>query len=232
MIEISKAIKLVKAQTPILEAEKIALADSVGRILAEPIAADTDLPPFDRSQMDGFALISSETENAPVSLRIAGESAAGRGWHKTLRLGEAVRIMTGAPVPAGADAVQKVELTSESANGSVTIEQAAKPGLSIVRRGAEIKKGEIVCRPGETVTEPMAAVLAAFGYVRVKAAKRPRVSIIGTGSEIVEIDKKPGRDQIRNSNSLMLDVLCRKFGCETRVLPIVKDDLDSLKSAI
>ncbi len=231
MIEISKALKIIDRETVVCGYEKIGLAAAVNRVLAEDIVADGDLPPFDRSQMDGYAVFSADTKNAPVTLRIIGESAAGRGWHKTLNRGEAVRIMTGAPVPAGADSVQKIELATES-GGSVDILKAVENGRSIVRKGSEIKKGFTVYGSGEIITENMIAALAAFGYAKVRVSKSPRVAILGTGSEIVEITKKPGRDQIRNSNSVMLDVFCRRFGAQTEIRSIVKDDISHLKSEI
>ena len=113
MIPISKAIQIVLQQTPKLASEEIALPDALNRILAEDIVADTDLPPFDRAQMDGYAVRAADVANTPAHLRIVGESAAGAGWHHEMNSGEAVRIMTGAPVPTGADAVQQVELTRE-----------------------------------------------------------------------------------------------------------------------
>lgn len=236
MIQVAKAFEIIDAKTALLGYEKIALSDSVGRVLAREIAADTDLPPFDRSQMDGYAVIAADTNDAPVTLAIVGESAAGRGWHKSIRPGEAVRIMTGAPMPKGADAVQKVELTSEpdTAHGrpKVVISEPTVTGRYIVRRGSEIKKGKTIFEKGQLITKGMIAPLAAFGYARLKAGKRPRVAILGTGSEIVAIDKKPGRDQIRNSNSVMLDVLCRKFGGEPTIFPIVRDEISDLKFEI
>lgn len=231
MIDLKKALKIIANQTGILANEKIPLADAVGRILAEDIVADTDLPPFDRSQMDGFALRSGDSVKAPARLKVVGESSAGRGWHKTLGPGQAVRIMTGAPVPTGADAVQKVELTHEN-NGFVEIGEPATIEHNIVRRGTEIKKGTVVFRSGEMITENMIAALASFGYAKVKVGKLPRVAILATGSEIVNITKKPGRDQIRNSNSVVLDVLCRRFGGATAILPIVRDDIADLRSQI
>ena len=231
MIEISKALKLIDRETSAIGIEKLGLTAAVGRILAENIVADSDLPPFDRSQMDGYAVVASDTINAPVKLKIVGESAAGRGWHKTMRSGEAVRIMTGAPVPDGADAVQKVEVTKES-DGAVEILEPVEKGRSIVRKGSEIGSGSIVFRSGEVITENMIAALAAFGYAKVRVGKSPRVAILGTGSEIVEITKKPGRDQIRNSNSIMLEVFCRRFGVRTEIRSIVKDDISNLKSEI
>ncbi|MEQ1646915.1 MAG: molybdopterin molybdotransferase MoeA, partial [Pyrinomonadaceae bacterium] len=231
MIAISNALRIIERETRPLGSEKILLADGVGFVLAQDIIADTDLPPFDRSQMDGYAVVAADTVGAPVSLKIVGESAAGRGWRGEIKQGQAVRIMTGASVPAGADAVQRVELTSEF-NGKVEISSSVSKGTAIVRRGAEIKKGETVFKTGEAITENMIAALAAFGYSKVKFGKRPRIAILGTGSEIVEINKKPGRDQIRNSNSVMLEVMCRRFGGETTILPIVKDEISDLKFQI
>lgn len=230
MISISAAKKLIEQNTVKLGVERVALGDVVGRILGEDISADTDLPPFDRSQMDGYAVVCADTASF-ARLKIVGESAAGRGWHKTLKAGQAVRIMTGAPVPAGADAVQKVELTRET-EGSVEILEATKKEANIVRCGAEIRKGEMIFTAGEIITENMIAALASFGYAKVHVGKHPRIAILGTGSEIVDIAKKPGRDQIRNSNSAMLEVLCRRCGAETTIEPMVGDDIASLKRSI
>src|SRR5687767_12537723 len=148
MIPISKAIDIVKRETSSLGAETIRLSGSVRRVLAEDIVADTDMPPFDRSQMDGYAVKAKDTANAPVTLKLVGESAAGRGWHKKLKSGEAVRIMTGAAVPFGADAIQKLELTSESGE-TVTINESTETSRYIVRKGAEIKKGDRLFRAGD-----------------------------------------------------------------------------------
>src|SRR5438067_12752923 len=113
MISIAEAIKTVLQQTTNFGTESVALVDAVRRILAEDIVADSDLPPFDRAQMDGYAVQAADVEKVPAQLRIVGESSAGAGWHREMKAGEAVRIMTGAPVPSGADAVQQVELTRE-----------------------------------------------------------------------------------------------------------------------
>jgi molybdopterin molybdotransferase len=231
MIDIKEALGIIEREIKPLASERIGLADSVGRVLAEDIIADMDLPPFDRSQMDGFAVIADETVNAPVSLQVVGESAAGNGWRGRLKRGHAVRIMTGARVPSGADAVQKVELTSENAE-IVNILERVKEGTAIVRRASEIARGTAVYHRGTVITENMIAVLASFGYAKVRVAKRPRISILGTGSEIVEITKKPGRDQIRNSNSIMLEVSCCRLGASTIVLPIVADEVRKLKKAL
>jgi molybdopterin molybdotransferase len=231
MIPISEALKIINRETGTLGVERIDLADAIGRVLAEDVIADTDMPPFDRSQMDGYAVIASDTENAPAELKIVGESAAGLGWKGKLKSGESVRIMTGAPVPAGADAIQKLELATESER-VVKISEATSAGRYIVHRGTEIKKGKVVMRSGETITPNSISIPAAFGYAKIKVAKRPRVAILSTGSEIVEINKTPKTDQIRNSNSLMLAALCRRAGAEPTLFPITGDNISDLKSQI
>src|SRR5206468_5229897 len=134
MIPVADAIQIVLSQTSTLSAESVPLSDALARILAENIVADTDLPPFDRAQMDGYAVRAADVVKTPARLRIVGESAAGVGWHNEMKTGEAVRIMTGAPVPAGADAVQQVELTREvNGAGSVEILESVKRGRSIVK---------------------------------------------------------------------------------------------------
>ena len=231
MITVLTACKIIDREASAIGAEKVALTDAVGRVLRENIVADCDLPPFDRSQMDGYAVIAADTNICPATLKIIGESAAGRGWHKSINPGEAVRIMTGAPVPSGADAVQKVEMARETGR-YVEIIEPTQTGRFIVPKGSEITNDATVFSSGREIKENMIATLAAFGYAQVKVGKRPRVAIIGTGSEIVEIDKKPGRDQIRNSNSVMLDVLSRKFGAEPTILRNVKDEISDLKFEI
>jgi molybdopterin molybdotransferase len=231
MIPISEALAIIKRETFRLEAETINLEKSVGRVLAEEIRADMDLPPFDRSQMDGFAVRAKDTKNAPVKLKIIGEAVAGRGFDGEVKKGEAVRIMTGAPLTKGADAVQKVELTRET-DGFIEILEAPKEKQNIIRRAEEIEKGAKVFSPGELITANMIASLASFGYAEVKVGAKPKVSILATGSEIVAVSEKPEQDQIRNSNSVMLDVFARQAGAETEVLPLVKDDFETLKNQI
>ncbi len=230
MISISEAKNIVKSKTFSLQNESVHISNVVGRILAEDIFADMDLPPFDRSQMDGFAVRTEDVKDAPVKLKIVGESVAGKGWHNELRSGEAVRIMTGASVPVGADSVQKVELTAEE-DGFITIEEATKVQQNIVKQGQEIVKGEKVFEKGEIITENMVATLASFGYQNVKAAKRPKVAILATGSEIVDVSEKPKQDQIRNSNSWMLKAFAEKYA-ETEILPTAVDELEGLKKTI
>ncbi|MBD0372731.1 MAG: molybdopterin molybdotransferase MoeA [Pyrinomonadaceae bacterium] len=233
MIPVSEAIEIVRAQTPRLGPEEVELADSLGRVLAEDVIADTDLPPFDRAQMDGYALRSADTSDVPARLLVVGEAAAGRGWHKTLRAGEAVRIMTGAPVPAGADSVQQVEVTSEQDEGrAVEISKATEPGQFIVPRASEIKRGETVLHKGEEVTAARMAVLASFGCSKVLVGARPRVAVLATGTELVPVTETPGRDQIRDSNTFSLGAYAALAGARVERLNLAGDDLELLKREI
>jgi molybdopterin molybdotransferase len=241
MIPVSHAIALIEQNIMPIGTETAAIAKVIGRVLAEDIVADMDLPPFDRSQMDGFAVRAEDVVAAPVNLRIAGESAAGDGWHGEMQRGEAVRIMTGARVPVGADTVQKVELTSEhdfgsddaeTTDGTITILESVASDKNIVRQGDEVKRGERIFAAGERINPRMIATLAAFGYANVTVAMSPRVSILTTGSEVVEIEEKPGIDQIRNSNSAMLSALVATAGGQTELRPSAVDELDTIQEAI
>ncbi len=231
MIPVSEAIDLVKAQLKPLPAESVPLTESAGRFLAVDVTADSDLPPFDRSQMDGYAVRSADVEQTPVRLKIVGESAAGRGWRQEMHAGEAVRIMTGAPVPKGADSVQQVELTREISN-EVEVFEPVTLGKSIVHRGDEIKQADVVLRAGERINSAAVAVLASFGYARVEVGKRPRVSVLATGSELVSVHEQPGTDQIRDSNNYTIGAYARDAGAEVKLLPLAGDDTALLKRQI
>jgi len=228
MIPVLEAIGIVLGQTSRLAVESVALGDSLNRVLAEDIIADCDLPPFDRAQMDGYAVRAEDVSKTSARLGIVGESAAGSGWHHEMKTGEAVRIMTGAPVPLGADAVQQVELTRES-NGHVEILESVDVGRSIVKRASEIRAGETALRAGEDINAVMIATLASFGYAQVKVGRRPRVAIMATGSELVDIDQKPGKDQIRDSNNYTLAAYAKLAGATVDRLPLAGDDTEELK---
>ena len=233
MISVAEAIQIVRQQTRPLPSERVKLEHALNRVLAEDIIADSDLPPFDRSQMDGYAVRAEETTDAPVRLRIVGESAAGRGWHNEVKEGEAVRIMTGAPVPTGADSVQQVELAHELKDGTVVeLLESVEVGRSIVKRGAEIQAGETVLQSGVTINPAMMAVLAAFGYAEVAVGQRPRVGILATGTELVSVDEKPGQDQIRDSNNYSLAAYAQQAGALVERLPLARDETSVLTRQI
>ncbi|HEY0005873.1 MAG TPA: gephyrin-like molybdotransferase Glp [Pyrinomonadaceae bacterium] len=233
MIPVSEAIRIVQEQTHRLAAEQVELCDALGRVLAEDVFADSDLPPFDRAQMDGYAVRFEDTQQSPARLRIVGESAAGKGWHGELKAGEAVRIMTGAPVPAGADSVQQVELTRElDQQALVLIEKPTRAGQFIVRRASEVRERERVVAAGEEVNAAKMAVLASFGYARVRVGSRPRVCVLATGTELVRVEERPGPDQIRDSNSYSLGAYAQAAGARVERLPLAGDDLELLQREI
>jgi molybdopterin molybdotransferase len=239
MISVANAIQIVNQQTRPLTTERVPLGGARGRFLAEDIVADSDLPPFDRSQMDGYAVRASDVETTPARLKLVGEAAAGHGWHQEMQAGQAVRIMTGAPVPAGADSVQQVELTREldgldgdDVGRVVEILESVSLGRNIVRRGNEIKAGETVLTAGEQINAGMMAVLASFGYAEVKVGKRPRIAVLATGSELVDISQKPGQDQIRDSNNYSIGAYAEIAGAIVERLPLAGDDTSLLKRQI
>jgi molybdopterin molybdotransferase len=234
MITVPEAIRVVVEQTRALPAEEVALHEARGRVLAQDVVADTDLPPFDRALMDGYAVRACDTLGAPgVRLRLAGEAAAGDGWRGTLAAGEAVRIMTGAPVPAGADSVQQVEVTREVDGGArVEIDRAAEPGQFIARRAAEVKAGETVLSAGAVLNAACLAALASFGCARVRAGARPRVAVLATGTELVAVEERPGPDQIRDSNSYSLAGYAEAANATVERLPLAADDAALLEKLI
>ncbi len=235
MISVNQAISIVAEHSAFLSSERLALADALGRFLAQDIVADSDLPPFDRSQMDGYAVRAADVQEAtelnPRRLEIVGESAAGRGWHHEMSSGQAVRIMTGAPVPKGADSVQQVELTRE-VDGDVEIQEPVTEGRSIVKRGAEIQTGTRVLNAGEQINAGMVAVLASFGYAEISVAKCPRVAVLATGTELVAVDQKPGQDQIRDSNNFSISAYAQMAGAIVERLPLAGDNPELLKRQI
>jgi molybdopterin molybdotransferase len=233
MIPVAEAIQIIKEQTRVLPAERVVLEQACGRILAQDVIADSDLPPFDRSQMDGYAVRASDVQSPPTKLRIVGESAAGRGWHHEMKTGEAVRIMTGAPVPAGADSVQQVELTREfNEEAEVEILEAVMAGRSIVRRGSEIKAGTTILTAGEKIGAATMAVLASFGYGEISVSRQPKVAVLATGSELVAVDQRPGQDQIRDSNNFTIAAYANLSGGIVERLPLAGDDTALLKRQI
>lgn len=233
MISVAEAIQIVRQQTAPLATERVRIEQTLGRVLAVDVVADTDLPPFDRSQMDGYAVRAEDVSAVPARLRIVGESAAGKGWHNQLEEGQAVRIMTGAPVPVGADSVQQVELTTELKDGTVVeLLETVETGRSIVKRGSEITAGEVVLRAGTTINAAMMAVLAAFGYAQVEVFQKPHVAVLATGSELVPVDQKPGQDQIRDSNNYSISAYAELAGAVTERMPLTGDETLLLKNQL
>ncbi len=230
MISVEEALGLVFSNLPERKVEQVPFQNSLSRILAEDLAATSNIPPFNRSAMDGFAVSATDVENAPVTLEIAGEIRAGGGMPETLPPGQAMSIMTGAPVPKGADAVQIIEECRIEADGrTVTIAKPVQVGENIAPKGSEAAAGEIVLRTGHRIGPAELAVMATFGYERIQVWKNPDVAVFATGDELVEVHETPGPDQIRNSNAYCLIGQLNFMGLEPEYLGIVRDDKEVLR---
>ena len=207
--------------------EEIESLTAAGRVLAEDISADRDYPPFPRSARDGFAV---RTADLPGDLQVIGEVRAGRVFDGTVAAGQAVEIMTGAPLPEGADAVVMIEHV-ERKGDRVSIARIAQPGDNFGARGLEARQGTPVLRAGQRLGFAEIAALAMVGRDRVSVYRRPRVGIVPTGDEIVEAGRQPGPFQIRNSNAWSLAVQVARAGAEPQILPIARDNYESTRSA-
>jgi molybdopterin molybdotransferase len=218
-------LKEARAASSIGKTETVPLSESQGRILAEDIAADRDYPPFNRSMRDGFAVRASEI---PGTLRVVGEVRAGTAYQGVPAPGEAVEIMTGAPVPAGLDAVVMVEhCTRDSDDGfttdRVTTDRALVAGANIAPRGSEAPAGQIVISRGKRIDYATVSLLATTGHSEVKVFEKLRVAILATGDELVGIDEQPAPHQIRNSNAISLAAQVTRAGCVPVLLPVARD---------
>jgi molybdopterin molybdotransferase len=200
--------------------ETVDLRKVQGRILAGSIPADRDYPPFNRATRDGYAVRAAET---PGRLLVIGQVRAGQQFDAAVGPGEAVEIMTGAPVPPGADAVIMVEYSRRDGD-QVTLERGVKAGENVVPRGSEAGAGDAVLAPGRRLDYPEIALLASFGRAEVSVYRRPRVAILSTGDEVVEIGETPRNYQIRNSNAWSLAAQVGRAGGEPVVLPIAPDE--------
>jgi molybdopterin molybdotransferase len=213
--------------------EEIPLPGALGRVLAEPVRADRDFPPFNRSTRDGYAVRAADVKDLPVHLRIIGEIKAGANFAGQINSGEAAAIMTGAALPVGADAVVMVEHTArQGGTDRVEVRRSAALGENIVPTGAEARAGQQVLAAGTRLGPAQIALAAACGQGRVKVCLRPRVAVLSTGDELVDLVETPGPQQIRNSNSYSLAAQVEALGGEALRLPSAPDELMKLTTLI
>ncbi len=209
------------------------LVDVLGRVLAADVVSAEDVPPFANSAVDGYAVRAVDIATAPAELHVVGELAAGAApYDGVLGAGEAVRIMTGAPVPSGADAVAMVEDSERLDGGRVRLGVAVEAGTAVRAAGDDVRAGEVVLRAGTVVTPAVAGVLASVNARRVSAYPAARVAVLSTGDELVS-DGSPLRPgQIRESNATMLAPLLAEAGCIVDHRPVVRDDEAELEAVL
>lgn len=230
-ISIEEARRQLLEHTTLLDAEEVALDDAVGRVLAQDAVAPNPVPPFDCSTMDGFAVRAADTTGAPVALRIVDEARAGTGAGTHVDAGMAVRISTGAPIPAGADAVVAQEYTS-SENSSVTVLKEIRAGSDVRIAGGDIPVGSVVLRTGTPLTGPEIGVLAAVNIARPSVVRKPRIAFVSTGDELTDPGPALEPGQIRDANAYALSAAARLAGAEVVSRARVGDDRQATIAAL
>ncbi|MFC1566759.1 molybdopterin molybdotransferase MoeA [bacterium] len=229
MLTLHKALKIIEKNKISLDTKIVPLDSAFNRILAEDAFSDINIPPFDKSAMDGYAVNSIST----ASVReIKGSVHAGETFTDSFEVNECVKIMTGAPIPSSADCVVKIEDTEEIPNNKVQINCSLNKGFNICKKAEDLKEGDRVLSKGIKIQGPEIAALASVGKDTCKVYKMPKAAIISTGNELIE----PGDDLkngcIRNSNGHMLSALAKDFGCEVSYLGIAKDTTNDLETKI
>jgi molybdopterin molybdotransferase len=237
--ELADAQALVMGRVAPLSGERVELRAATGRVLIQDIVADAWVPAFDRAAMDGYALRGAETFGAgpynPFELRVVGAAMPARPFSGLLSPGQAVRIMTGAPMPGAADAVLPAEHAdeAESPGGpSVRVLEAVPPGRHVSRRGEDVQPGTRVLPAGRRLRPQDVGVLASLGVAAVSTVRRPKVTILVTGDELLPCGSRPESYRVVDSNSIMLDALVRRDGGEPSSAPIVTDSHDAVRSAM
>jgi molybdenum cofactor synthesis domain-containing protein len=233
MIPLADARAHVLERCRRLPAAELALRDAVGCVTAESVSSTELIPPFDNTAMDGFAVRATDTSGAPVELRIVGTLAAGSASERPVGSGEALRIMTGAPMPPGADAIVMVERTRVDDDGQlVEVQVEVESGNHVRRAGDDIRPGDEVIAAGTTLTPGHLGVLASLGRDRVSVVPRPRVGVFSTGDELVPPGEPLAPGQIRDSNRLTLLALLDESGFDALDLGLVRDDEDAIAAAV
>jgi molybdopterin molybdotransferase len=234
MLSVQEALLSVLDEVQPLPPLRSGLGDALGLVLAEEIVSDIDSPPFDKALMDGFAVRSSDVQEGASSLRVIEQVNAGQVPSKRLAGGEAIQIMTGAPMPQGADAVVPVEATEQDlAEKVVKVTLAHLPsGANVLRRGTSAKIGEKLMSAGRLLRPQELGALAELGRHELSIRPRPKVAVLATGDELVPIDHEPGPGQIRNSNETMLVAQIRRAGAEPVPLGIARDEPAHLRERI
>jgi len=232
MLTLTQAFDKLLATVEPLEAVSLPLSDVLGLTLAEDISAPDDSPPFDKSLMDGFAVRAADVANGFVLLKVVEVVTAGRVPSKPVGLGEATQIMTGAPIPEGADLVVKIEESLPDINSVHVTPKSVTPGTNILHRGTSVRAGDVVLKAGMRLNGSRIGALAELGRAVVKVHRRPTVAVLATGDELVSIDETPGPGQIRNSNEAMLVAQIHAAGAIPISLGVARDNRADLRTKI
>jgi molybdopterin molybdotransferase len=233
LIKVEEAKAIIDAAAIVARAKRIPLADCLDLFLAEDLRSDRDAPPFDKSLMDGYAVRAKDVEKVPCELMVVGTVAAGETAASVLQPGQAMAIMTGAPLPAGADAVVPVEATRTiGGSNRVMIQETTAIGRFIARRGSDAAGGSVVLQSGMRLGPAQIAAAASIGVVNVPIFSPPSVAVLGTGDELVAPDRTPSGSQIRSCNNAMLMALLRRFPCRGIDLGIVRDEPGAIEEKI
>jgi molybdopterin molybdotransferase len=227
-LSVSEAQQCILESVAVLDTEPVRLEQSLGRVLAEDIRANRDLPPYDVSAMDGFAVRSADLNNTPAELEIIEDIKAGDMPRQAVQAGQCARIMTGAPMPQGADAVIRVEDTQALPGNSVQIRTAAKPGHDVRLQGENMRNCEVALAAGTEITPGVVGVLATVKAAQMQVYRRPRVAILSTGNELEALDEPLDPNKIPDSNSYALMAQMQALGIEPTLLGIARDDPDEL----
>jgi molybdopterin molybdotransferase len=234
MLSVDQALQLVLQHTAPRPGVSVGLSDALGQVLAETVTSDIDSPPHDKSVVDGYALRAADVPSPSARLRVLEEVTAGMVPTMAVEPGTATRIMTGAPIPEGADAVVMVEQTELDADGSHVQVQAAAPrsGQNIMRRAASMSRGQTVLSPGTLMRAIELGLLAEVGRTAVRIVAQPTMAVVPTGDELVDHWQVPGPGQIRDSNGTLLINLATQAGAEAHCLRIATDDEACLRERI
>jgi len=231
MISLERALEIVLARVKTLEPETVRLVDAYQRVLAQDVHSQVDMPPFDRSPLDGYAYCAGDLDSAPLTLNIVSEIPAGTWSERVLDPGECARIFTGAPIPQGANCVVRQEDT-EQIGEQVIIHQPVMPNSNVVLIGEETKRGELALKSGELLSPAAIGLLASLGVEEVKVYRRPKVGVLSTGSELMDVGTPLLPGKIYNSNTYTIKGLLLEAGCEVKVAPFVSDDLEETIQAL
>jgi len=239
VLSVEEALERILATVRVLEPERVPILEALGRVLAEEVVADRNIPPLPNSAMDGYAVRAADVARVPARLRVIAEAPAGRLCPVEVGPGSAVRIMTGAPIPAGADAVVPFEHTRVVQDSScptadewIEVLRETRPGANVREAGEDVRAGQVVLTPGRVLRPQEIGMLAALGRTEVAVVRRPRVAILATGDEVVPPWETPGPGQIRDANSYTVAAQVRRYGGIPLILGVARDEETLIREGV